>query len=440
MPQHILGPSAAALLICALAPVATSANASTSHRAASDQPASAAAHHQFLLIAHGGAANDGFGSSVAVSKGLAVVAAPYRKVHGHRYAGAAYVFVKPKSGWGHAKVTAVLTMTTPRTKAGFGYAVAIAGNTIAVGAPGVSSGTNNRQGEVFTFTKPAGGWSRAHHPTGQLFPSDRTSGDLFGAAIAGSGNTFVVGAPTHVVGQHRQQGAAYVFARPAGGWKRHTVQRAELTASDGLADTLLGYSVAISGNNVVAGAPFVRVGSTVNAGAAYLFTKPRTGGWRNEGDAAKFTIRHPAASQYLGSSVAVTGSTVAVGAPHTTVGRNEDQGASYVFVRPTSGWHDAHQNATLTVSPGVKKAYFGLGLAASGRRIVGAAFGLLSVFSPGRGSWHGTMHQQAQLSGAGPLDYIGKAAAMSGSTTIAGAPTQTVGRHKNQGAAYIFVR
>jgi len=436
-PQHILIPVMTSVVLAAIVPVA--GNASANHRAARANPASGGAHHQYVLTAPGGSKNDSFGSSVAIHKNIAVVGAPYRTVKGHRYAGVAYVFVRPASGWGHAKVTAVLNLAKPKTREGFGWSVAIAGNTIAVGAPGLNNGTNKLEGTVDLFTRPAGGWRHAHHPTGRLYPTDRTSRDLFGFALASSGRTFVVGAPTHVVGQHPTQGSAYVYHQPAGGWKAHNPQTAELTAGDGVTGIEVGYSVAISGTTIVAGAPYAQVGKKVGAGAVYVFRKPGSG-WRNGVDTAKLTVRHPATAQYFGDAVAVTGSTVVGGAPDTKVSGHVNQGAAYVFTKGNSGWHDAHQNATLTVSPGNPNAYFGQGLAASGSRIVGAAYGLLSLFHHPGGHWSGVEHQKAQLSGTNALDFIGKAVWMSGSTIIAGAPTQLVGHHLNQGAAYVFVR
>jgi hypothetical protein len=438
--RHIVVPALAALVAIGMTPGAGNALSAIRHQpAAAARPASGGAHHQFSLSAGGGRTGDLFGSAVAVSKNVIVVGAPFRTVNGHKRQGAAYVFVKPASGWGHAKVTAVLTIAKGRAFDYFGAAVAIAGNTIAVSAPFVSSGSNVHQGAVYLFTKPAAGWGALHHPTGRLFPSDRNAQDTFGGALAGSGNTFVVGAPLHVVGQHPKQGSAYVFTRPAGGWMKHTVQTAELSPAAGSAGEEIGYAVAISGRTVVAGAPYVKVAGHVGAGAAFAFTEPSTG-WRDSTHAAELTLSHPASAQYVGYSVGVSGSTVAVGAPDTTVGSHKLQGAGYVFVKPSSGgWQDAHQSATLTVTPGNPGAYFGEGIAASGTRIAGTGFGLLSVFSRG-GGWHGTQHQQAQLSGPDSLDFLGKAVAMSGSTIVAGAPTQTVGRHLGQGAIYVYVR
>jgi FG-GAP repeat len=52
----------------------------------------------------------------------------------------------------------------------------------------------------------------------ELTATDGGTGDYFGASIAVSGNTVVVGAPQHTVGSNSAQGAAYVFAQSGGTW------------------------------------------------------------------------------------------------------------------------------------------------------------------------------------------------------------------------------
>ena len=64
-----------------------------------------------------------------------------------------------------------------------------------------------------------------------------------------------------------------MFVKPSGGWASET-EAAKLTASDGAAFDQLGFSVAISGNTVVAGAPFATVNGNSKQGAAYVFTQP----------------------------------------------------------------------------------------------------------------------------------------------------------------------
>jgi hypothetical protein len=407
--------------------------------AAATAQSSSSAHRQYLLTAPNGRKYDVFGSSVAVSRNLIAVGAPARTVRGHKHQGAVYLFAKPRSGWGHATVTTMLTARGSHPGDLFGLTVAIAGDTVAVGTPRVTVGTNTHEGAVYLFTKPSGGWSRLHHPTGRLFPTDRTANDLFGWALAGAGNTFVVGAPGHVVGQHFNQGAAYVFVRPRGGWRTHNSQTRELTATKGNSGDGLGSSVALSGRTVVAGAPFTRIGRHPVQGAVTVFTEPRAG-WQAPIRDARLTMRRGAANDHFGFAVAVSGRTVAASAPYRTVGTTRRQGAAYVFTRPTGGWRDARQNATLTVVPSAAVAYFGGGMAAAGRHVVGTGYGLASLFNEPLAGWHGVHHQQVQLAGASVNDRIGNAVAMAGSTIVAGAPTQIVGRHIAQGAVYVYVR
>ena len=80
------------------------------------------------------------------------------------------------------------------------------------------------------------------------------------------GSRIVAGAPGATIGFNSGQGAAYVFVKPAGGWKDMT-QTAKVTSSDGQAYDGFGYSVAIDGSTVVCGAPF----------APYDFSKSRQG-------------------------------------------------------------------------------------------------------------------------------------------------------------------
>src|SRR5206468_3800090 len=109
--------------------------------------------------------------------------------------------------------------------------------------------------------------------TAELTASDGATGDELGLSVAIDGDTIVAGAPYHQVGSNSQQGAAYVFTKPAGGWTDAT-QTAELTATDGDASDALGFSVAVSGNAIAAGAPYHQIGSSLEQGTAYEFTKP----------------------------------------------------------------------------------------------------------------------------------------------------------------------
>ena len=97
--------------------------------------------------------------------------------------------------------------------------------------------------------------------------TDTGEGDDFGLSVSISSSTILVGAPLHMVGTNVQQGAAYVFTKSGTAWK----QASELTASDGATSDLLGYSVSDSGTTALVGAPEHNIGNDQSQGAAYVF-------------------------------------------------------------------------------------------------------------------------------------------------------------------------
>jgi hypothetical protein len=93
--------------------------------------------------------------------------------------------------------------------------------------------------------------------------------DMLGYSVAISGNYVVAGAPLHASIFYEYQGAAYVFVKPADGWVNST-QKIELIATDGRGGDELGWSIAMSGKTAVAGATQNISGGP---GAAYVFGK-----------------------------------------------------------------------------------------------------------------------------------------------------------------------
>jgi len=96
-----------------------------------------------------------------------------------------------------------------------------------------------------------------------------------------------------------------VFVESGGTWS----QQAELTASDGAAYDNFGWSVALSSSTVVVGAPHHMVGSNITQGAAYVFAESG-GTWNQQ---AELTSSDGVAYDYFGSSVAIGGSSVVAG-------------------------------------------------------------------------------------------------------------------------------
>ncbi len=240
--------------------------------------------------------------------------------------------------------TAKLTEPGGVAKDQFGTAVAVSGNTVAVGTYyDYASGNAVPAGETapaihlpaygsaYVFTEPGSGW--ANSDTGCTLEAsnyNNDDADGFGQSISVSGNTVVVGAQFATVGSNSFQGVAYLFTEPGSGWPSNLTQTADLTASDGAAGDDLGCSVAVSGNTVVVGASDAEVGVFWSQGAAYLFTEPGSA-WANMTQTAKLTASDGASNDQFGTAVAIDGNTVVAAAPYATVKGNQNQGAAYVF-------------------------------------------------------------------------------------------------------------
>jgi uncharacterized protein (DUF2345 family) len=396
---------------------------------------------QAKLTASGGAEDDEFGFSVAISGDTVVVGAPGK----NSFQGAAYVFVKPSGGWTTTSTfTAKLTASDGTVSDEFGWSVAVSGDTVLVGAALAAGANNADQGAAYVFVKPSGGWSGNLTETTKLTASDGATFDNFGFSVAVSGDTVVVGAP----GKNSLQGAAYVFVKPSGSWSNMT-ETAKLTASDGAAFDEFGLSVAVSGDTVVVDAPFAD-GANTDQGAAYVFVKP-SGGWSgNLTENAKLTASDGALFDEFGLSVAVSGDTVVVGAPFAD-GANTDQGAAYVFVKPSGGWTTTSTfTAKLTASDGAPGDVFGFSVAVSGDTVVvGAPFddigsntdqGSAYVFVKSSGGWTTTSTFTAKLTASdGALfDLFGYSVSVSGGTVVVGARFDDIGGNTDQGSAYVF--
>jgi len=351
------------------------------------------------LSASDAAAGDWLGFSVAMSGNTIVVGSPFDDLFADSCCdhGSVYVFEKPETGWTDATQVAKLTAAGQPRDEWLGYSVAIEGDTIVAGAlqqylfpPGEGAGA------VYVFEKPAGGWVDATSNT-KLTASDGKRGDFFdhndwfGASVAISGSTVVVGARQADIGPNSDQGAAYVFEKPAQGWVS-TTETAKLIASDGAANDWFGESVAISARAIAAGAPRHSVGGRPEEGTVYVYERPESG-WVNTAESATLTIDDGGGNaEFLGKSVAMSERTIVAGAPGVKIGANVDQGAAYVFEKYGKAWKSSKQTAKLTADDGARDDQLGFAVAI----------------------------------------------ANSGRTIVAGAPNNDVAGHVNQGSAYVF--
>ena len=261
--------------------------------------------------------------TVAISGSTVVASSPFN-VPG------AFVYVKPAVGWaGTLTESAKLIPSDGGAGDTFGRSIVMRGDVIVAGAPQDEPAGGIDHGSAYVFVKSASGWSGTLTESARLVASDTADFDLLGWSVALNDGTIVAGAPG---AGGSNNGAVYVFEKPALGWSGTLTERAKLVASDGGGN--LGVSAAISGNTVAAGA-FI---DNAIAGKAYIFIRP-PGGWsgiRTENQ----TIPAPASSSgstggpRFGAAAAASGGTVVISESRERVGFNNSQGAVYIFKGP----------------------------------------------------------------------------------------------------------
>ncbi|MFK7817427.1 MAG: FG-GAP repeat protein, partial [Planctomycetaceae bacterium] len=216
-----------------------------------------------------GVAKDRFGYSVDIDGSTIVIGARMADVNGTND-GAAYVYRKNEGGTDNWGFVQKLVGSANSSKDQFGHSVAISDETIAVGAR-LDDGSGTNSGSVYIFEKNLGGtnnWGERK----RLKSSDAAGGDQFGFAVAIDGNNLLVGARKDD-DKGTDSGSAYFYNRDDGGadnWGRFK----KVSASDGTKFDWFGSAVDLDGNYAVVGKP-IRHNRT-RAGMAYTYAKSGT--------------------------------------------------------------------------------------------------------------------------------------------------------------------
>jgi hypothetical protein len=287
------------------------------------------------LTENGDAAmSDYFGNSLDIS-GDALVIGAYKDDIDARDSGSAFVFRsvydEETETWSINGPIRLETDEPGEAANEFGYAVAISGDVAVVGAHREDD-VGSASGSVYVFRFDGSAW----HEEAKLLAGDARRGDKFGSAVAIAGNTIVVGA---IQGgkESSTSGSVYVFEYEDFAWE----QKTELFGVDIEDGDQFGYSVAIEGDTIIAGAPRHDEEGKIYSGAAYVFR--RSGGIWNE-KATKLTNPDLSADDRFGNSVALSGNIAVVGAYKDDVydvnsDLLADVGSVYVFRFDGSVWN-----------------------------------------------------------------------------------------------------
>lgn len=266
----------------------------------------------------------------------------------------------------------------------------------------------------------------------KLLPSDGAAGDQFGRSVAISGETILVGAALADAG-FANSGAVYVFVHD------HVlgfVEEAKLVPDDPAIGDQFGYSVAISGDTAIIGAPFADTAAT-DAGAAYVFVRSGTT-WTQE---AKLTGSTIGLGSAFGRSVAISGETTLVGAPATGTGV---AGSAYVFVRSGGLWDEED---VLSASDGTTTNAFGWSVSLEGDRAIAGAMGANGQTTSSGAAYvytrSGTLwNEEAKIAPADGAtnDFFGISVALFNQNVAAIGASGDDDNGSNSGSAYVFMR
>ena len=367
-----------------------------------------------------------FGFSVGLDANTAIVGA-IRDGEAGENAGAAYVFVKDQFGWvPQAKLLGNNTDSEDR----FGYAVDVDGDFAIVTSP-----RNRGIGAAYIYRREGTEWEQKRNRVRiRMIPIDPDGATSFGVSVTISGDTAVIGATGGVIGD-KESGAAYVFTQNEPPfWNQHT----KLAAGDRQSGDQLGFAVAISGDEIIAGAPTHNAGGRAS-GAAYIFERNEEAKWVESG---KLSDGETASEDQFGTAVAISGNIAIAGAQQADdVAPNA--GAAYIFERGGVLWL---QRGKLIADDGKAGDLFGNAVAISGDTILigapgvddaGPEAGAAYIFVKAGEEWI----QQAKLIGADLeiFDRFGSTLAIHENTAVVGA----YGKDElstDSGAAYVFVR
>jgi hypothetical protein len=270
----------------------------------------------------------------------------------------------------------------------------------------------------------------------EVLASDGASGDLFGFRVLVSGDSAFVAAPAPL----DHPGKVYVFANVSGTW----TEMQQISATPSVApppnwSDFFGWSLSLSGDTLLVGAPEVFNQMFGPVGGAYVFVNAG-GTWTQQqellgADAGSF--------DWVGSAVALSGDTAFVGAPN----HNADMGEVHVYTRSGTTWSEG---TPLVASDGTSgdAHQFGGAVKTDGTTLLvgapGPDFSSSGVYAPGEayvfantaGTWSEAQILQPDDSADG--DQFGFSLALDGATALIGTPAANIDANIHQGAAYAF--
>ena len=263
-------------------------------------------------------AGDQFGNSLSMDGGYLVVGA-FGDATGGTNMGAVYIFALDGTSW-----TQMNRLTAYDSEAwdNFGYAVAIDGDYILVGATGDDDAAN-LAGAAYVYYNSGRGWGFQT----KIVPAGIPANSTFGNSVSLSGEFAVFGISNDDT-MANNVGASYIYQRSGTDWNQYSI----LYADDAGESDCFGYKAAIDGNYIVVGA-YYDVPEGVDTGSAYIF-KYVDLQWTQ---IQKVFAADGSSGANFGYAVAISGKNVMVGAVFQGTGELVYSGAVYAYEGPAAG-------------------------------------------------------------------------------------------------------
>jgi hypothetical protein len=256
----------------------------------------------------------------------------------------------------------------------------------------------------------------------RLVPPDAAALDIFGAEIALGPDVLAVGAP--------QDGSAgpgcgsiYLYRRVAGTWTLDT------EINDPTLDGV-GRALAMEGSLIASGNPYVTVAGAQDAGRVDVFEESG-GQWILQN---QLTAPSPLEDDRFGFRIALSGNTLAVGAP-AYFSNPSREGAVFVFVWNGTAWVLEQRLTASDADPGDE---FGFSVDVEGDALVVGATdawfgGAAYVFQRSGGVWS----EQTKILNPNPPTSFGRGVRLEGSTLAVGDIEEDTNGYRS-GAVYVF--
>ncbi len=283
----------------------------------------------------------------------------------------------------------------------FGFSSSSSGNLLAVGAPLLNGNSGFGQGAVYVYERVGGsGWVQQARIVAPAFDAN----DDFGISVALEGNVLMIGAPRTA----SASGRVFEYRLANGVW---TLQ--QILVSPNASDLLFGGALSMNRGRLAVGS------GALNVASVYVYTRDAaSGNW-----SAPVRLRSHDTFSVLGfgSSVALLGDTLVVGAPHSSL--------AYIYGRRNGVWA---RDAELTAPAEAPGGLFGWSVAVDRGRVAigaptGAVEGSVFVYSLVNGVWGPLFRIGAAAAGVANFANFGLSVALLDNTLAVGAPSAAVG-------------